>query len=166
MLEQFWSKVDIKGSNDCWNWLAGKVDGYGSFWCGYTIMKHFRSHRISWELCNKKEIPEGMLILHHCDNRSCCNPAHLYCGTRADNVYDTEKRNDYDRRICGAVPALSIEDVKHIKILAANGKTRRAIGKLFGVAHSLINSAINNPNHPTIEGYKKAVKDHYYKGVI
>ncbi len=94
----FWSKVDIKSSDDCWDWLAGLFrSGYGS----YTAdNKTYRAHRISWELTNGP-IPEDRLILHKCDNKRCCNPNHLYCGTHTDNQHDRNERNPTSANMAG-----------------------------------------------------------------
>lgn len=45
------------------------------------------AHRVSWIL-SYGEIPQGMLVLHHCDNTFCVNPTHLFLGTQRDNVHD------------------------------------------------------------------------------
>lgn len=89
---RFYSHVDIKGEDDCWSWLGcfhnGDKLGYGTFkYKGKVIY----SHRAAYEIANG-HIPEGLLILHKCDHKWCCNPKHLYAGTNGDNVCDAVQR--------------------------------------------------------------------------
>ena len=72
--ERFWSKVDRRGPNECWEWMRGKdKDGYGAFSVGFCSQ---RSHRISFLIFNGTISPE-LEVCHHCDNPGCCNPVHL-----------------------------------------------------------------------------------------
>lgn len=80
--ERFWSKVDKSG--ECWLWTAARYpDGYGQFRAKSTTY----AHRMAWSLENGA-IPDGMLVLHMCNNPPCVNPQHLYLGTQYDNVRD------------------------------------------------------------------------------
>lgn len=86
--ERFWAKVDKRGPDACWPWLASRCDsGYGKFRVG----KMTRSHRVAFEL-GGGEIPDGQCVLHRCDNPACCNPAHLFVGTFNDNVQDMVRK--------------------------------------------------------------------------
>jgi len=88
--DRFWSKVDIRGPDECWNWNASsshRGGGYGSFWIDGKIVY---SHRFAWILTNG-DIPDGLWVLHkvECHNKGCCNPNHLYLGTNSDNQKDS-----------------------------------------------------------------------------
>lgn len=76
-------------ASDCWLWLADQVwNGYGRLvWQGRKQL----AHRLAWESVNGPILP-GLQCLHHCDNRRCVNPAHLFLGTARDNVRDCMKK--------------------------------------------------------------------------
>ena len=61
-------------------------------------------HRLAWEAHNAEPIPEGMVVMHSCDNRACCNPAHLSVGTQQDNMRDAARKG---RCHCGSKPDVS-----------------------------------------------------------
>jgi len=71
--------------NVCWNWLS-PIDNYG-YGVFYMFCKQYKAHRASWILSGK-DIPDGMLICHRCNNRKCVNPRHLYAGSHHDNMKD------------------------------------------------------------------------------
>lgn len=88
-VDRFWSKVaKTDNPDECWNWMAGTRDGYGDIRIQH---KTVASHRIAYQLTHG-DIPDDLHVLHHCDNRRCCNPRHLYLGTNLDNVHDRVMR--------------------------------------------------------------------------
>lgn len=81
---------NIKNENGCWIWETGKRSGYGMFTTRKGI--NYRATAYVWELFNNKKVPKGMLLCHHCDNRSCVNPFHLFVGKHKDNYEDMVKK--------------------------------------------------------------------------
>lgn len=81
----FWEKVEkAEEDNGCWEWTGSRINGYGHL-C--ISKENVYSHRVSYMLHSGKD-PDGMLVLHHCDNPSCVNPDHLFLGTYRDNTQD------------------------------------------------------------------------------
>ena len=90
----------IKIVNGCWEW-QGKINesGYGSFQEREKgKKKDLRAHRESYRIFIG-DIPQGLYVLHKCDNPACCNPDHLFLGTHSDNMQDMLKkgRENYPR---------------------------------------------------------------------
>lgn len=84
--ERFWSKVDRRGAEDCWEWLASRQpNGYGQFSPGGRAGGMTTAHRVAYEL-TFGPIPEGLSIDHLCRNRGCVNPAHLEAVSQRENV--------------------------------------------------------------------------------
>ena len=81
--EKFWSKVNRRGPDDCWEWMNSGT--YGHFYIGKGQARP--AHRIAYEL-TYGDIPVGLCVCHHCDNPPCCNPTHLFVGTVQDNMRD------------------------------------------------------------------------------
>ena len=85
-------------------------------------------------------MPEGLQVNHTCDNRACCNPAHLKLGRPADNTRDMMERGRHNPVKGGAVKmnVLSDSDVIDIKIRLRGGESQRSLARKYGVGKSTI----------------------------
>lgn len=77
----FWSKVEVKGKKDCWLWKrALKAGGFGAV---RINKRSLSAHRVAYELAYGA-IPAGMCVIQTCGAPHCCNPMHLYMGSKTD----------------------------------------------------------------------------------
>ena len=159
-VEKFWSKVDTKDSQSCWEWKAGRSQsGYGIF---SYLGKDVVASRMAYCIANGG-IPESKIICHKCDNPPCCNPNHLYAGTFFDNykdsvdrkrlVYNTPKTTKWNTELSKKYPerygilkgeshgrsVLTKESGAAIRKLKSDGNhTLRQIAKMFNVSRSCV----------------------------
>lgn len=82
--ERFWPKV--QKTDGCWEWIGARQgpNGYGNF---YYNGQAGTAHRYSYQL-HYGPIPDGLQVLHTCDNRPCVRPDHLFAGSHVDNMRD------------------------------------------------------------------------------
>lgn len=136
---RFWARVDRSG--DCWAWQGRTVKGYGHFDVhGQTKL----THRVAYELAYG-DIPDGMDILHRCDNPSCVRPEHLTPGTHADNMADmmAKGRNRQPSGERHPRAKLTWEQVREIRWrYAAGGVGLKTLGAEYRVHFSLISLII------------------------
>ena len=134
--ERFWPKVDIRGPDDCWPWMASTACGYGQIENNGRVL---RAHRVVWELVNG-EIPTGTCCLHHCDNPRCVNPSHLFLGTQADNLRDAAEKGRTARGQDHGNAKLTNEDIQHIRSRLRHGHPQGEIASELGVSLTTISS--------------------------
>lgn len=98
-------------------------------------------------------IPKGVDVCHSCDVRNCVNPAHLWLGTRQENVDDMHmKGRALKARGEGASNAiLTKDDVIKIRLLRQTGLTLKAIGAMFGVSIGCISAIEQKRNWAHVE---------------
>lgn len=121
----------------CIEWTGARnVKGYGARqWRGHVR----RAHRVAWEEANGP-IPDGMMVLHRCDNPPCVNVAHLFLGTAADNTADMIAKG---RRasVAGeknAKAKLTLDQVRSIREAHAAGVSNATQARTYGVTRSTI----------------------------
>jgi hypothetical protein len=121
----------------CWIFCGSKSSsGYGNFWFQDQCVK---AHRFAY-LIYCGPIPRGQVIMHQCDNRSCCNPQHLSLGTYADNVQDCEMKNrgNHPTGQAHGQAKLTQDQVDQIRLLCAAEIPRKEIAKRFNVSPTQI----------------------------
>lgn len=154
LLDRFWEKVNVCEPNECWSWTGStNLGGYGEVRDGKTLLM---AHRFSYEI-HHGPIPEGMEMCHSCDNPSCCNPAHLFVGTRSDNMLDMYRKGRANREWHGVLgeqnhrSKLTAEQVREIRRLCAGGTMQKDVAKTFGVHKGTVGSIVRRENWTHIE---------------
>ena len=119
--DRFLEKISI--GDGCWEWLGAKFKtGYGGL---QNKGKVIRAARLAYQIfCGP--IPKQLLVCHHCDNRGCVRPSHLFLGTNRDNSIDAAKKG----RMRGSTK-LTTEQVRELRFLANNGWRNKDLVKKF-----------------------------------
>ena len=78
--------------DDCWLTDFKSPGPYGHVSIRRDDGQLMCAHRLAWEAHNAEPIPEGMVVMHTCDNGGCINPNHLTLGTQRDNLIDMVKK--------------------------------------------------------------------------
>lgn len=135
--ERFWTKV--QRGDGCWEWTGKeRVKGYGRFRPGSTQPKVL-AHRFAYELlCGP--IPDGLQVLHRCDNPLCVRPDHLFPGTNADNVADKVSKGRQSRLGGERNPnaKLTEQDVLEVRRRRAAGESRKVVAAAFGISPTMV----------------------------
>lgn len=150
---RFWNKVDKNGPvaredlGPCWMWTAAcSHDGeYGVLTCGGGGNSY--AHRVSWVIANGP-IPEGLFVLHHCDNKPCVRPDHLFIGTRKDNMKDKMGKGRWG----GGRPKQqkTVEEVLDIRWSNLRGESYRELSERFGLTWQAIGLIVSGKSYPKV----------------
>ena len=135
--ESFWAKV-IK-TNNCWEWAGHcKPNGYGNT----TWERKTRyAHRVSAWLSNIIDgLDSEVSVLHKCDNPRCCNPNHLFAGSRADNSRDMTHKN---RQARGNKIRIAKLDEKTVKEIRNSDESQQSLARKYGVHRTTVGAVIN-----------------------
>lgn len=139
--EKFWPRVDTSG--DCWIWTgARQSQGYGMVQVRTgervgTVSK--LTHRVAYHLA-RGPFPDHLHVLHKCDNPPCCNPAHLFLGTAADNAADKVAKGRA-RAVHGEAhqsAKLTATDVLEIRRRVSSGEMQSVVASAFKVSRASI----------------------------
>ena len=123
---------EVDDKTGCWNWTKTLSN------TGYARIsrsgKYDLAHRASYETFVGK-IPTGLWVLHRCDNRRCINPAHLFLGTREDNVADMVAKG---RQAYGERHGVSKLTATQVAAIRADSRKHREIAADYGVTYGLV----------------------------
>jgi len=145
---RFWSKVDRRSENECWEWqgsLNRNRTGYGQV--HLRPFGTFSAHRVAFALA--KDDAGELEVLHTCDNPRCCNPRHLVSGTQAENIADMVSKGRWRAPAPDTAPQgiahyqakLTPADIRAIR--SARGLNLSDLGRLFGVAAATIRDVLH-----------------------
>lgn len=142
----FWARVRHLNVHlyDCWEWIPLPTsNGYGRN--HKVILGEKFCHRIAWVFSIGK-IPDGMKVLHYCDNRRCCNPKHLFLGTQADNIRDMCDKSRQPKGETQGKAKLTEKQVKEIRYLYDLGYKQKELAFKFGVVQQTVSNIIREYN--------------------
>lgn len=158
--DRFWPKVIRRGDDECWGWSGARdVFGYGVLGAGRG-RGTLGAHRVSWELHNGP-IPDGLHVLHKCDNPPCCNPKHLFLGTVKDNSVDCARKGRVrggmpkgkSRGVANAQARLTDDAVLDIRnAYAAGGETYFTLADRYGVCSETIGQIVRGEHWQHVGG--------------
>ena len=153
---------DTSGSTECLVWPYGKTassrmkgGGYGCLrWNG----KMRRAHCVVWSLTNGP-IPQGMVVMHECDNPLCCNRTHLSLGTQKDNMVDAGKKGRlsgrrghrsgigrYNTGTSNSQARLTWNDVYDLRVMAFSGEPREMLMDVFAISQTTLYEILSFKN--------------------
>ena len=127
----------VRKTDSCWNWDNPGKRGYGYV---YVCGKMLRAPRVAYILW-VGEIPEGLNILHSCDNPACVNPEHLRVGGQSENIRESFEKGRHtlvkgERNGKSKLTDAAVLNIR--KLYDVDGLSLRKIGTLFGVGHTTI----------------------------
>lgn len=128
----------VKGKpKDCWKWTGSRVGSWHGQWRNGAGLNEL-THRAAWRLM-KGEIPEGLFVLHRCDNPVCVNPAHLFLGTQSDNLKDMwAKGRARPKSNLGEKHGMSKLTTEQVLTIRASRESAKVLARQFHVAPTTI----------------------------
>lgn len=142
---RFWRYVEK--TENCWIWTGRSRNkkGYGQLGGGGRGADHILAHRLSYQM-HHGPIPDGMVVMHSCDNPSCVNPDHLRTGTQSENIleaFSKGRKNAKPPHVFGdSCGASRLKETEAIEVLKSNEPTKMLAAK-YGVSKSAIERVRN-----------------------
>lgn len=133
-IRRFYSYVQVGKEDECWEWLGFTAVGYGMFMFDGKPMK---ASRFIWWFTTGQH-PEELYVCHHCDNKMCVNPKHLFLGTQKENMQDAVRKG---RIVHGAKhynARLTENDVREIRAKRTAGISCHQLTTEYGVSFTQI----------------------------
>jgi hypothetical protein len=135
LTEHFWARVDRRGPDECWPWrlscLPAKAGGAGQFTYRFRDKQiSYKAHRLAWLFSTGKSAGD-LKVCHRCDNPPCCNPAHLFPGTQAENLDDARRKG----RLVDGAANVKVSDAGILDIQA--NYRRRVNGKALAAKYGI-----------------------------
>lgn len=115
---------------------SGRKDRHGYGKVKFRGTRDFAAHRAAWIEANG-EVPEGMHVLHWCDNRACVNVGHLHLGTHADNMREMAERGRSTAGERNPSARLTAEQAAEIRRRYVRG-LGVALAREFGISKSQV----------------------------
>lgn len=138
----FWAKIERKGPDDCWPWRAWQdSSGRGRL---KVNGRDTGAPCFMWTITHGP-IPDGLWVLHSCDNPNCVNPMHLWLGTRRDNIADMDAKN---RRVVlrgddhGSTKVFDSQVAEIRSRYAAGGVTQATLGIEYGISQRTVSDIV------------------------
>lgn len=157
----FWSAVDSSGGPDaCWPWLRStRGAGYGQCSAGHHPS---RIASIAAYVLTYGAPPLGKpCVLHSCDNVICCNPRHLFAGTKRDNTRDMLRKGRGKMHVGRAVAHRTQRGATHSQAKLTDRQVclirelnkcprlrQKDIGALFGVSQTHVSAVVRRSKRP------------------
>jgi hypothetical protein len=141
--QRFSRKVDVRGPGECWPW-TGTTDsfGHGQFFAS-PERGTMPAHAYALERATGSSCPSGKEACHHCDNPPCCNPAHIYFGTREQNVADMWRRGRGKHGEESPNSRLTTADVIAMRTRFAAGEQLKPLAEDFGIDTGYVSRIVN-----------------------
>lgn len=119
----------------CWLWTGAKAkNGYGSV---THNGRRQSAHKATYEELIGN-VPDGNVVMHTCDRKSCVNPAHMRVGSYAENTADMVLKGRQGVR----QRKLSQEDVDAVRSMCASGLSQQLVASLYGVSQTCVSQIV------------------------